>query len=256
MKTNSFATPQACHPERRLVTALLILFATQAFALDWPSTVARVSAAVPLADNVELRALREELNQAATEPKEEFRIRYTLGYIDRALAFASGNTAAEQRELMEDAAKQLERAVALEPKSADAHALLGSVLGASAGMFRERAATLGARGRESLARAAELEPFNPRVQVLLGSSALYRPAEFGGGADKAEPFLRKAISLFVNEPKSKPWPNWGRFDAHILLGLALQQLGRNAAAREQYELALALVPRSEYVRSLIRKVPR
>jgi tetratricopeptide (TPR) repeat protein len=227
--------------------------------LDWPATVTRVSAAVPIADHAELRALRDELTQAAaTElpPREEFLVRYTLGYIERSLAFANDTPDAQQRELIEDAARQLERAVALEPKSADAHALLGSILGASAGIIRERAAEFGRRGRASLVLAAELEPFNPRVQVLLGSSALYRPPEFGGGADKAEPHLRRAIALFANEPKSKPWPNWGRFEAHFLLGTALRRLDRGAAAREQYELALALAPRSEYVRSLLKKAAK
>lgn len=236
---------------------LLLSFATPIFALDWPAIVTRVSTAVPLADQNELRALRDELTRATSEelaPRDEFLVRYTLAYVERSLSFSGGAAIEERRTLMEDAARQLERATAIEPKSADAHALLGSVLGASTGLFRERAAELGRRGRASLAHAAELEPFNPRVQVLLGSSALYRPPEFGGGADKAEPHLRRALSLFVNEPKSKPWPNWGRYEAHVLLGAALQQLDRKAAAREQYELALALVPRSEYVRKTLEKI--
>jgi tetratricopeptide (TPR) repeat protein len=236
---------------------LLLAITTPLHALDWPAIVTRVSTAVPLADQNELRALHGELTRATSEelaPRDEFLVRYTLAYVERSLAFSRETPIDERRTLMEDAARQLERAIAIEPKSADAHALLGSVLGASAGLFRERAAELGRRGRTSLAHAAELEPFNPRVQLLLGSSALYRPPEFGGGADKAEPHLRRALALFVNEPKSKPWPNWGRYEAHVLLGASLHKLDRKAAAREQYELALALVPRSEYVRQTLEKI--
>lgn len=242
---------------RMMPLGLLLLVPLSAFALDWPAVVARVSVAVPAGDQAELRALHDELTGATASeltPREELLVRYTLAYVGRSLAFVSD--AARGRALMEDATEQLERAIAIDPKSAEAHALLGSVLGASAGMFPQRASELGRRGREALAHAAELEPFNPRVHVLLGSSALHRPVEFGGGADKAEPHLRRALVLFVNEPKSRPWPNWGRFEAHLLLGRALEKLDRKAAAREQFELALALAPRSEYVRSLLKKTER
>lgn len=218
---------------------------------DWPSFVARLSAAAPIVEEGELHALRSELKQPSSA-----REHYTLAYIDRTLAFAAGTSDELRRELLDEATVQLERAIALEPRNADAHALLGSVFGASTGVHRGRAAELGRRARESLARALELEPYNPRVHLLLGSSAFYRPAEFGGGAEKAEPHLRKALALFANEPKTKPWPNWGRFETHLLLGQTMQKLGRNAAAREQYEAALALAPRSEYVRSILRKVTR
>lgn len=227
-----------------MVVALLLL-------IEWSTVVDRVSHAAPRGNLAELRALREVL-QGEVKADESLR-RYTHAFVLRALAFSPKTSDDEQRQLLELAIKELERAVELDPRNAEAHALLGSTYGASIGSFPERAAELGQKSRASLRKAMELQPHNPRVHYLHGSSAFHRPAEFGGGPAVAEPLLRKAVELFKNEPPQKPWPNWGRYETHVLLAQTLEKLGRRDAAVEQYELALAIVPDSEYVRSILRR---
>jgi cytochrome c-type biogenesis protein CcmH/NrfG len=206
------------------------------------TVVARLLTAIPAGDVTELRAIRAEL------PADEH---YTRGYVARTLAF----TAKEDRAaLFTEAIAALEAAVAKHPRSGDAHALLGSTYGASIGAFPDRAAELGQKSRLALQKAMELEPYNPRVHYLHGSSAFHRPPEYGGGAAVAEPFLRRAQALFESEPREKPWPNWGRYETHLLLGQVLEKQNRRADAREQYERALAIAPESEYVRKRLRNL--
>ena len=54
-------------------------------------------------------------------------------------------------------------------------------------------------------------PDNPRAYLLMGQNLFHTPAMFGGGADKAKPFLEKAAALFA-EAETTPsiQPSWGK----------------------------------------------
>lgn len=217
--------------------------------LSWPSIVERVAKAVPTGNAAELRALHDVL--ASETATEESLRRYTHAYVMRALAFTPKTTADERRELLTKTIAELERAVEVDPRNAEARALLGSTYGAFIASAPIRAIELSQKSRIELRKAIELQPHNPRIHYLHGSSAFYKPVEYGGGPAVAEPLLRKALDLFRNEPPQKPWPNWGRYETHVLLGQTLEKLGKRDAAVEQYEQALALVPDSAYVRGVL-----
>lgn len=239
-----------------MLIATLTLAATL-FVEQWPSLVTRMGDAAPRSNAAQLRAVAMELKHAdfsTLDPRQQATVHYSIAYTNRALAFAGGTSAEERLKLLEDAAKQLERAIAIDPANADAHALLGAVYGATIGVDHSRGAELGPKARRALARAEQLDPHNPRVHLLLGTGAFHRPPEYGGGAEKAEVHLRRAIELFEKEPAAKPWPNWGRYEAHMYLGQTLAKLQRRDEARREYEAALAIVPESEYVRSVL--IPR
>lgn len=221
--------------------------------LPWPTLIERMTVATRGSANAEqLRAIRAELPKA--EAPNAALLHYARGYVARNLAFARGVSADERKALLEEAVASLEEAVRLDSRNAEAHALLGSSYGSLIGSAPERGAELGGKAREALEKAMQLEPHNPRVHLLHGTSAFHRPAEFGGGAERAEPHLRKALSLFANEPPMKPWPNWGRYEAHLYLGMSLEKMQRLDLARAEYEEALVIAPDSEYVRQVL--IPR
>jgi hypothetical protein len=74
---------------------------------------------------------------------------------------------------------------------------------------------------------------------------------FGGGMDKAEQLLRRSLERFAVEPRDKPWPNWGRFDAHVWLGRALLERGDRAGARAEYDKAREVAPNSGWLRYVL-----
>jgi tetratricopeptide (TPR) repeat protein len=83
---------------------------------------------------------------------------------------------------------------------------------------------------------------------------------FGGGADKAEAYLRKSIELFANDRPEPPAPDWGLAEAHLWLGQAYAKQNKIDSARASYERALAIEPRNDWVRfellpSLDRRTP-
>ena len=74
------------------------------------------------------------------------------------------------------------------------------------------------RVQEALGQAKALAPNNPRVYLLLANDLFYRPAFFGGGAEKAKPLYEKAKALFATfKPATALSPTWGEMNADSAL---------------------------------------
>lgn len=71
---------------------------------------------------------------------------------------------------------------------------------------------------EALGRAETLNPKNPRIAYLRGTTLFYTPTEYGGGAAVAKPLLEKAAQLFSTADKSNPlMPDWGAYHNNMVL---------------------------------------
>lgn len=81
-----------------------------------------------------------------------------------------------------------------------------------------RGQKLGMEASVLTSRAIELDPENPRPYLLQGTGLFYTPEQFGGGKDKAQKVLEKAVEKFNSfKPKNKLMPNWGKERAMSLL---------------------------------------
>lgn len=69
-----------------------------------------------------------------------------------------------------------------------------------------------------LEKAKSLNANNPRIYVLEGSSLMYTPEQFGGGAGAACPVLKQASEKFATfKPASNLTPSWGEKQIEPLL---------------------------------------
>lgn len=235
---------------KRLLLALLFV-AAAARADDFSNAVASLEKGWLNDDAAAVRESLETLKAMhAAAPKA--RTAYAAGYAARRLAYMQGTPATDQNALLTEAKTRFEEVIALEPRNAEAHAMLASALGGMIGLDRRMAMELGPRSGQEMQKALALESNNPRVLLLAGISALHKPAEYGGGADVAEPLLRRAAQIFEQEPADRPWRNWGRFESHLWLGQILDKLGKKDDARTEYEKALALAPRSGWARAILQ----
>lgn len=169
---------------------------------------------------------------------------YDLGYVlhRRASALLIAKQIDRAKPVLEESERALARAQELGGGAA-ATALRGAVTGqltGTGGAFN--AMRMGPRSFKLLDEAVAAAPRDPRVALLNGMSRLNAPRAFGGGPAKAEPELRRAVALFANDKPTGGAPVWGRVDAHIWLGIALEQLGRRDEARAELQRALALAP--------------
>ncbi|MEP7382930.1 MAG: tetratricopeptide repeat protein [Gemmatimonadota bacterium] len=106
---------------------------------------------------------------------------------------------------------------------------------------------LGPRASGELDEALALGPTNPRVWMLRGVGDIYRPRLFGGGLDKAEASLRRALELFATDAPVPPAPWWGHTETYGWLGQVLAKEGKRDEARAAYERALSLQPGNAWV---------
>ena len=220
---------------------------------DWSQTAARLEKAAMAGATNDLRSIRADLvRRAAAKGADEMLMRYAVAYASYRTVNLPDVPDRERKDLLDDAVAQLQQVVKRNPKDAEAYALLGSVYGLQiAESPVVRGMTLGPRASSALDRAGDIDSSNPRVLLAQGVSAFHTPAMFGGGTDKAERLLRRSLERFAAEPADKPWPNWGRFDAHVWLGQALLRKGDRAAARAEYDRARVLAPDSGWLRYVL-----
>ena len=199
-------------------------------------------------DILDARLACLRLLSAAPAPHRAPLIRYTVAYAAWRVAFSPSVNAKDQMMLLDDAIVQLREAIKGDARFAEAMGLLSAVDGAKIAHAPELGMTLGPESSLVLNKALGIEPNNPRLLVLRGQGLFNTPPEYGGSIKDAETALRRAVQTFDQESATKPWPNWGRFDAHAWLGQALAARNDKAGARAEYEKALAIAPESAWVR--------
>lgn len=134
------------------------------------------------------------------------------------------------------AASEAQRAVALQPKNAVAHALYSDLLGrrlSQGGMLAaiRNGPRLGPKLNAELEAALQLNPHNPFVLECEGRKFLFAPRLFGGDVNKAVERFRQAAALAPDNPEALTW-----------LGTALAAQGNRQQARQQFEQALKISP--------------
>ncbi|HEU4552181.1 MAG TPA: hypothetical protein VFS25_05080 [Chitinophaga sp.] len=83
----------------------------------------------------------------------------------------------------------------------------------------ERWKTYGLKAYTALQEGYKLDPNNPRLYFLEGSSLFSKPEYVGGGKDKAKPVFEKAVQLFHAEKTAPLYPHWGLKETERLLAL-------------------------------------
>jgi len=186
-------------------------------------------------------------------------LHYYVALADYRLAtfhFSSGSPAEADR-FVTEGEQYLEKAMEAEPEFGEAFSLYGFLLGLEIGLHQDRAMTLGIKSMASLDQGIEKDPSNPRTHLIKGMYLPYVPQEFGGGTDKAVPYLEKAISLFATEPAADPIkPSWGRDEAYLYLGMAYKAKGDTEKAKECLKTALAMNPALGRAKSLLASLEK
>lgn len=150
-----------------------------------------------------------------------------------------------------DAVTTLEQSAAARPMP-ETLALIGSAKGSMIGDSMLRGMRLGPQATAAEDRARELGPGNPRVLLVTGISAMFKPSAFGGGDDRAYDRLARALKAFETERVAAPAPSWGHAEAWAWMGQLERKRGRLDAARAAYDRALALEPDYAWVTHVLK----
>ncbi|MGI8508407.1 MAG: tetratricopeptide repeat protein [Gemmatimonadaceae bacterium] len=249
---------------RRLALAMIallgpsnVLHAQQLTGRDqWADSArVRIDAATQHNDVAALETTRVMLDRAlAVFPRDPLLLHY-LGYsLFREAILSIRDPAAKNEvgDLLQAAQDALEQS-ADKLKLPETYALESAVYGQKIGL-RPNPLTimrLGPRTNTAMAEAIASGPRNPRVWLLRGIGAMFRPRMWGGGTDKAESYLMQAVSLYDTDYPTPPLPAWGHAEAYIWLGQAYTKDGKRAAARDAFQKAITLEPDNQWARQLL-----
>ena len=205
-------------------------------------------------DGPELLAVRADLTDlldTGLNARQQSVALYTVAYVNWRLFTVPDAVPADDRSALLDASVELlTRDLEADDGNAESHALLASVYGMQIDSVW-KGMTLGRRASRASARALDLAPGNPRVLLQDGVGKLHTPGMFGGGADRAEAMLLRALTAFRAEPPDRPWPRWGLIDTYAWLGQISVERENFDAARRYYEQALDLEPEFAWVRDAL-----
>ena len=71
----------------------------------------------------------------------------------------------------------------------------------------------------NLESAKEINPDNPRMYYIQGTTKYFTPKAYGGGKKAALPYFEKAAALFAKETTTDiATPHWGKFQTNYFLG--------------------------------------
>jgi len=200
---------------------------------------------------IQARGYFERLLQDETYP---WLVQYYMALADyRLLNFYNSRKNAEAaKNYLEDGITRLEAAIARQPDFPEAHSLLSSLLGIKIGLAPWLGITLGAKSGSEMETARKLAPENPRNELISGISAFFTPKLFGGGREKAQVELERAIDLFAAAKIENPiWPDWGHDEAHAWLGLIFQENTTPEKAKFHFEEALKINPQNNWVKYVL-----
>ncbi len=194
-------------------------------------------------------AARAQLEALAAASPKSAALHYWVALADYRLVPRLMKDAKAAARYCKDGLDQLDRAIAIQPKFADAIALEGGLQGLEISLDPTRAMALGPQIVETLGRAAALEPANPRVALLDGINTYHVPRFVGGGPDKALVRLAHAQQLYAAEKAGGPDAiRWGADDAFLWAGRACVELALYDQARAFYDKALAANPSNGWVK--------
>jgi hypothetical protein len=77
--------------------------------------------------------------------------------------------------------------------------------------------TNGKDASDALQKGLAADPNNPRLYYLQGMSLFYKPAQFGGGKDKAKVAFEKSLSLYKAAQPKPLYPTWGQKETADML---------------------------------------
>ncbi len=224
--------------------------------------VTRFHAACQAWDGRQFAAAAELFRQAATNAPPSSTNFYWLGtaHFHRMLQLqhqpeARSNTLAAAA-ARDAALTALERAVELNARDAESHALLGTLYGMKIDGNLIRGVRFGPRVQKHCRLALELGAKNPRVLYLLGTCQ-FHTARQAAEEREALATLLEAERLFEAEakiPASPLEPRWGYDTCLTFIARTCERLGDRNKAAEYYRKALARHPSDHLAKEGLARV--
>jgi tetratricopeptide (TPR) repeat protein len=222
----------------------IIVFLLLAAAPPWSADLQKARDAQ---DRPRLERLAAQLSADADKQTGDAQTQYGAALAQSTLAEVAEEVRdkVQARTAADAGMKYAERAITLNPNSAEYHRLLGTLCGQAAGAVGGFGALkYGRCALDEVNKAVGLDAKAAMNYVSRGVGNYYLPPMLGGGVELAIQDFEKAISLDARLE-----------EAHLWLGIALRRAKRNAEAHKAFEKAVALNPARLWAKQQLEKTP-
>lgn len=192
---------------------------------------------------------------AAAETQDEEWQSYYGALLAYRLALLAKNDELRAWPFTQQCVDRLNRALVIDPGSAEALALQSACLALQSHMDPWRSPLAAPLSRARIDKALKLAPENPRVLLLAALASRDRPRLFGGDTQQAFVLMQRAVSAFERQRGRPPGlPGWGAADAFTDLAQEYLTRGEALAARNVLERALLVAPDFAPARLLMAEI--
>jgi hypothetical protein len=160
----------------------------------------------------ELMGTVAQFDLAAAQYPDQWAANYYAGFAKVSLTYVMPEDQMQQKDMVLDEADvYLAKAKEQGPDNAETYVLAAMVANARLAVDgQNRWQKYGALFKENLEKAKAINPENPRIYYLMGTSTFFTPTMFGGGKKNALPYFEQAKPLFAKENKATVLvPYWG-----------------------------------------------
>jgi len=181
---------------------------------------------------------------------KEWLFRYYVAYCNDQLVHYYQSKGDKKTALtyLNDGIKQLNEVIKLNKDFADGYGLLSSMYGEKMGIQPWTGIMYGSRSSTLIRKAIQLEPNNPRLYMIQGTSAMFTPEKWGGSKEEAKELYLKAAELFKTDNPPPLMPHYGKSDIYAWLGQLELKMGHPEEAKKYYHKALDVDPNNNWVK--------
>ena len=158
----------------------------------------------------DMMTVSAQFDRIADKWNNEWSTNYYAAYANVIASFIVADS--KKKDLfLDEADKYLEKVKSLGSQDDETYVLAALITNARIAVDgQNRGMQYGAILNQYMVKAETINPDNPRIYYLKGTSLFYQPEMYGGGKEKAKPYFVKAKELFAKEAKASVLkPHWG-----------------------------------------------
>jgi hypothetical protein len=176
------------------------------------NALTRFKALPRTAKPADLQLVANQFERIARATPGQWLPAYYAGLVYNLIGFSAGDDADIKDQYLDKADRWAAQADKISPDNDEIQVLMAQIAQgrlAASPMFRWM--KYGDVSTAALKKARRLNPNNPRIYLLEGTSIMYKPGMFGGGPDEACPVLMVAAQKFAAfKPAGPLHPDWGQ----------------------------------------------
>jgi len=158
----------------------------------------------------DMMTISAQFDRIADKWNNEWSTNYYAAYANVIASFIVADS--KKKDLfLDEADKYLEKVKSLGSEDDETYVLAALITNARIAVDgQNRGMQYGPILNQYIVKAEKINPDNPRIYYLKGTSLFYQPEMYGGGKEKAKPYFERAKELFAKESKASVLkPHWG-----------------------------------------------